>query len=79
LALNAWLRSDAGPEQAAAHSGGILVMDCAVAIIGFGVTCLILWIPRMWRGTLKETNQLSKAIQGKLDSPTDDKNSGAGI
>jgi hypothetical protein len=61
------------------ETGIVLVVDCAVAGIGFGVTCLILWIPRMWRRTLKETNQLSKAVQGKLNDSPNDRNNGSGI
>ena len=55
----------------------------ASAAGAFGVTFFVLWIPRMWRGTLRETNQLSRAVQGKLDNPPqtqrEDKHQGEGI
>jgi hypothetical protein len=35
--------------------------------VAFVVTCLVLWLPSMWRGALKQTNELSKAVQGRLD------------
>ncbi len=66
---NRWNREDVGI---------VLVVDCAVAGTGFGVSCLVLWVPTMWRKTLKETNQLSRAVQGKLDDSPDDRNRGAG-
>jgi hypothetical protein len=41
--------------------------SAGIALGAFGVMCAILWIPSMWRGTLKQTNDLSRAVQGKLE------------
>jgi hypothetical protein len=63
------------------------LMAAFLALLAFLALCVIvfvipwLWsiIPGLWRGTLHQTNQLSRAVQGKLDDPPNDKNSGAGI
>ncbi len=49
------------------------------AVVGFVAAFSLLWVPRMWRGALRETNQLSKAVQGKLDEPPEDRHRGEGI
>jgi uncharacterized protein YjeT (DUF2065 family) len=67
------------PQRTAKELEFVPVAACLVAAGVFGVTCLVLWIPRMWRKTLQETNQLSRAVQGKLDDSPDDRHHGSGI
>jgi len=54
-----------------------LFLCLALCVIVFVIPWMWRGIPGVWRGTLKETNQLSRAVQGKLDEPPDDRNRGA--
>lgn len=98
FAFDAWLQSQmkdelaraAQPYQseefrqnAAEHMRMVPFVDCAVAVITCGTTCVILWlpvwIPCMWRGALNETHHVSWAIQGKLEQPPENRHHGEGI